>query len=62
MLEVKPSSLLNLKVFDTSYGLPALPGQAVEPRPDNSMPTPDGAFYQGTTIVTKSYSFAPSGG
>lgn len=61
-LEVDPASPLKLKVFDASYGLPSVPGLAIRPRTDNSMPTPDGAFYQDTTIVTKSYSFAQVGG
>lgn len=61
-LEVAPSSPLRLKVFDTSYGLPLVPGRAVVPRPDDIMPTPHGAFYQETTIVTGSYTFAPAGG
>ncbi|MDX6694478.1 MAG: hypothetical protein QOF02_2081 [Blastocatellia bacterium] len=56
-LEVKPSTPLKLKVLDISYGLPALPNFAVQPRPDDIMPTADGVFYQDTTIVSTSYSF-----
>lgn len=61
MLEVDPAKPLKMRIFDISYGLPSVPEQPIGTRPANSMPMPDGSFFQDTTIVTKSFSFGQIG-
>jgi hypothetical protein len=53
--EIKPASSLKLKIIDISFGLPSLKDFSIKPRPDDVMPTPDGAFYQDATIVSRSF-------
>lgn len=54
-LLAQPSAPINIRVVDQSYGLPAVEGITMQPRPENMMPSM--LPYSDSTFVTKSYKF-----
>jgi len=54
-LMTQSSTPVNIRVVDQSYGLPAIEGISMQPRPENMMPSM--LPYADSTFVTKSYKF-----
>lgn len=54
-LMARSSAPINIRIVDQSYGLPAMQGISMQPRPENMMPSM--LPYADSTFVTKSYKF-----
>ena len=54
-LDVKAQEPLKFRVVDQSYGLPALPGKPITPRPSGLIPS--SIPFSDSTLVAKSYVF-----